>query len=75
MAALGMTEYLRKMKGQLTPTFKNPRGGSFVHQIDHRFVTEPLLSRLTSCDTGSPETVFGGSLSDHLPIVADFVLP
>lgn len=74
MAALGMTECLRKMKGQLTPTFKNPRGDSFIHQIDHLFVTDPLLSRLTSCDIGNPERVFGESLSDHLPIVADFVL-
>jgi endonuclease/exonuclease/phosphatase family metal-dependent hydrolase len=75
MAVLGMTECLRQMKGQLTPTFRNPRGSLFIHQIDHLFVTDPLLSRLTSCDTGSPEMVFDGSLSDHLPIVADFVLP
>jgi len=74
MTALGMTECLRKMKGQLTPTFKNPRGGKISHQIDHLFVTEPLVHRLLSCDTGDPERVFGGSLSDHLPIVADFVV-
>jgi hypothetical protein len=27
---------------------------------------------MTSCDTGPRERVFEGSLSDHLPIVADF---
>jgi endonuclease/exonuclease/phosphatase family metal-dependent hydrolase len=73
MATLGMTECLRKMKGQLTPTFRNPRGGLFIHQIDHLFVTDSLLSGLLSCEVGSPERVFGESLSDHLPIVADFV--
>jgi hypothetical protein len=75
MAALGMTECLRKMKGQLTPTFRNPSGGKVTHQIDHLFVTNSLLSRLKFCDTGNPEKVFGKSLSDHLPIMADFVLP
>jgi hypothetical protein len=43
MRALVMTECLRKMKGQLTPTFKNHRGRKVIHQIDHLFVTEPLV--------------------------------
>lgn len=74
MAALGFTECLRKMKGQLTPTFKNPRGGSFIHQIDHMFVSKALASSLTACDTGNAEWVFGNALSDHVPIVANFIL-
>jgi exonuclease III len=73
MAALGTTECLRKQKGKLTPTFRNPRDGLVIHQMDHLFVTDALASRLVSCDTGNPERVFGESLSDHLPIVADFV--
>ena len=74
MKELGLTECLREAKGQLTPTFKNPRGGRIVHQIDHMFVSEPLASGLLACDTGDSEKVFGESLSDHLPILADFRL-
>jgi len=72
MAALGLTECLRKAKGALTPTFKSPRGGWVSHQIDHLFVSEGLASRLVACETGSQERVFDPSLSDHLPIVATF---
>jgi hypothetical protein len=76
MNALGFYDCLRMFKGQLTPTFRTPRG-SVVHQLDHLYVTPSLLSRLTWCDIGSAERVFGATpmLSDHLPIVADFVWP
>jgi exonuclease III len=76
MNALGFYDCLRMYKGQLTPTFRHSRK-SFVHQLDHFYVTPRLLSRLTRCDVGSAERVFGSTLtlSDHLPIVADFVLP
>ena len=72
MAELGLVECLRHYKGALTPTFRNRVGGAVKHQIDHIFVTDTLTSRLTSCDVGSQERVFGSNLSDHLPIVADF---
>lgn len=72
MAALGLTECLRAFNGALTPTFRNPSGGRVLHQIDYLFVTSGLASGLTSCVTGDAERVFGGSLSDHLPVVADF---
>jgi endonuclease/exonuclease/phosphatase family metal-dependent hydrolase len=74
MAALGLVECLRCAKGLLTPTFRNTQGGAIRHQMDHLFVTQALAERLTACDTGSRERVFGSSppLSDHLPIVADF---
>jgi len=75
MAALGLIECLRHAKGALTPTFRNTGGGAIKHQMDHLFVTDVLAQRLTACDTGSQERVFGSSLSDHLPIVADFRLP
>lgn len=75
MADLGLTECLRDYNGALTPTFRNPRGGKILHQIDHLFVTSGLASGLTSCVTGNAEQVFGGSLSDHLPVVADFEVP
>ena len=74
MRELGLIECLRQSKGRLTPTFRNPRGGLFKHQIDHLFVSPVLAERLVSCDTGSFDRVFNAGLSDHLPIVADFRL-
>jgi hypothetical protein len=72
MASLGLTECLRESQGRLTPTYRNPRGGAIKHQMDHVFVTAELASRLVQCRTGSEQRVFGGGLSDHLPIIADF---
>ena len=72
MSALGLTECLRYTHGKLTPTLKNPRGGSIKHQMDHLFITEALVPHLVSCETGNPKRVFTESLSDHLPIIADF---
>jgi hypothetical protein len=72
MSAISLTECLRKSKGALTPTFRNPRGGAVIHQLDHMFVTEALASRLISCDAGSQKRVFDDGLSDHLPLIAHF---
>ena len=74
MRELGLIECLRQSKGILTPTFRNPRGGEFKHQMDHVFVSPVLAERLVACDTGSFDRVFNAKLSDHLPIVADFRL-
>jgi endonuclease/exonuclease/phosphatase family metal-dependent hydrolase len=59
----------------LVPTFRNPSNGQIVHQLDHLFVSAKLATHLTSCKTGERDRVFGESLSDHLPIIADFALP
>ena len=77
MNALGLADCLRTFKGQLTPTFRTPRGGFVTHQLDYLYVTSALLRNLVWCDVGSAERVFGStpSLSDHLPIVADFTAP
>lgn len=72
MQELGFRECLREVHGRLIPTFRNPKGGRVVHQMDHLFVTESLAAQLLSCKTTEQERVFGESLSDHLPIVADF---
>ena len=76
-ANLGLVECLRHKQGALTPTFRNTSNGGIVHQMDHLFVTEVLAQRLTACDTGSRDRVFGSHprLSDHLPVVADFRPP
>jgi exonuclease III len=71
MNDFGLVDCLRKAAGVLTPTFRNPRGGGVLHQMDHLFVSRPLAERLAACGVGSPGRVFG-RLSDHLPIIADF---
>lgn len=75
MEALGFTECLKKHNGRLTPTFKNPKGGKMIHQIDHLFVTDSLFSRIIGCTTGDKLNIFENSISDHLPILADFENP
>jgi exonuclease III len=72
MAALRLTECLRQAQGRLTPTFRNTDGGAVKAQIDHMFASPRLAGDLLSCRTGSIEDVFARSLSDHLPVVADF---
>jgi exonuclease III len=72
MESLGFTECLRKYNDKLTPTFRNLHGGKVVHQIDHLFVTDLLSSMLGKCITGDEVTIFGESVSDHLPIISDF---
>lgn len=72
MAALGFTEALKHSKGTLTPTFRNTSNRSIKHQMDHLFITRPLVQNLIGCDTGSVEQIFDKGMSDHLPIIADF---
>ena len=73
IADRGFTECLRKTTGRVTPTFRNPSNGAVIHQMDHLFATSGLADRLTRCEVGSADRVFGLRLSDHLPIVADFL--
>jgi exonuclease III len=72
MKSLRFTECLRKYNGRLTPTFRNVRGGKSIHQMDHLFVSDSLYSVLYRCSTGDEMKIFGQSISDHLPIIADF---
>lgn len=72
MDKLGFVECLRHAEGCLTPTFRNPKGGKIIHQLDHLYVPKALIERLTACSVGDPKEVFDKSLSDHLPILADF---
>lgn len=72
MNDLGFIECLRHWKGALEPTFRNPRDGKVIHQIDHLFVSPSLKENLTACHTYEPERIFKQSLSDHLPIIAEF---
>lgn len=76
MEALGFTECLRRAQGELIPTFRHS-SGQIVHQMDHLFVSNSIAANMVSCSAGDRARVFGlgtvgHSLSDHLPIVADF---
>lgn len=72
MRQLGFTECLRRRKEDpIIPTFKHSRGGIY-HQLDHLFVCNELASKLEKCSAGDQSIIFGTSLSDHLPIIADF---
>lgn len=72
MTDIGFTECLRHHQGQLTPTFRGPRRDAPNCQIDHMFVNQALASRLIRCSVGDADRVYGQSLSDHLPVIADF---
>jgi exonuclease III len=72
MEALGFFECLRQAQGKLVPTFRNPSNGQIIHQMDHLFASKSMANQLISCDAGDKARVFGSSLSDHLPIVANF---
>lgn len=71
MRNLGFIECLREHSNKITPTFKDPRGNLY-HQMDHLFVTNDLYSTIQGCEVGNRSVVFNKSLSDHLPIIADF---
>ena len=43
-------------------------------QSKYIFVSNELFQDLGSCSTGDNEEIFGNSLSDHLPVIADFDL-
>ena len=73
MRSIGLVDCLATKEGQPTPTFRHSRG-SIRHQIDHLFVTRPLLDRMTDCRVPPHEDIWrpDGALGDHLPIIADF---
>ena len=68
---LGFYECLRGYQKQLTPTFRHS-SGKIEDQLDHLFVTQCLADDLIDCKVGSKSLVFDKSLSDHLPVIAEF---
>jgi len=73
MHSLGLVECLEKSNSKLIPTFKNPKGGKIIHQIDHLFITGKLYKNISNCVVGNQNLIFNDSLSDHLPIIGDFI--
>lgn len=72
MNAIGLMECLESYNGELTPTFRNPKGGKVIHQIDHMYTTVSLHSTMVRSYVGDADFIFGESLSDHLPIITEF---
>ena len=73
MVSLGLIECLAFFQGKLTPTFKNSSNKKVIHQMDHLFVSKNLVEQqLKYCETGDANRVLNGSMSDHLPIIAEF---
>ncbi len=72
MNALGLSDCLSTHAGELVPTFKNARGGKVIHQMDYIYTDSQLGERLCSSGVVGDRTIFERSLSDHLPVVADF---
>ena len=72
MNAIGFTECLNSYTSKFTPTFRNPKGGKIIHQLDHMYVTEHMLSALTKSFVVDDFYIFEKSNSDHLPIISDF---
>lgn len=69
---LGFIECLFNFNKKLVPTFQNPKGKKVIHQIDHLFVSNSLYEYLINCKVLDDIKIFENSISDHLPIVADF---
>ena len=67
--SLNLKEALFEYHGKLVPTFRNPRGGKIIHQIDHVFLSDKLFSNLIASNVLCKFGVFEESLSDHLPII------
>ncbi len=72
MLSLGFTECLNSHNGKLVPTFKNPKGGKVIHQMDHTFVSKDMYDNLINCKVENSEIIFDKNLSDHLPIITEF---
>ncbi len=71
---LGLEECLSSFNNKLVPTFRNPKGGKIIHQIDHMFVSLDLFNGLMESNTLNLSGIFENSISDHLPIVSIFEL-
>jgi exonuclease III len=72
LESIGLKECLRHFSNTLVPTFKNPKGGKIIHQLDHMYATKNLLDSLIDCKTPEHDFIFGSNLSDHLPIISTF---
>jgi exonuclease III len=71
MYEIGFGECLKGHNKKIIPTLNHNRWG-IRHQIDHLFVTNNLYKNLIECNVGDKSIIFKESLSDHLPIIANF---
>ena len=74
MQALGFVECLAGYEMKLIPTYKNAKNGKIIHQLDHVYATANLYKAMSKAYVIDDSNVFENSLSDHLPIVADYMM-
>jgi endonuclease/exonuclease/phosphatase family metal-dependent hydrolase len=67
--SLNLKEALYEFNQKLVPTFRNPKGGKIIHQIDHVFISERLFTNLLKSNVLIELGVFENKLSDHYPIL------
>ncbi len=74
MNALGLIDCVRYCHGSPIPTFQHT-GGTVLHQLDYCYVNARMLNRLNGARVVDRADVFDQAyrLSDHLPLVCDFV--
>lgn len=70
--ALGLFDALRSRHGRRVPTYRRPGSDALRNQLDHVYVSRPMIDRLRECRVGDAAHIFGSRLSDHLPILAEF---
>ena len=75
MNNIGLSECLFTSTGKLVPTFRNPKGGKVIHQLDHIYVSDKMLPAMENSFAGDTLQIFENSISDHLPVIADFHFP
>jgi exonuclease III len=76
LRSFGLTEALSEVQGGLTPTYKNRSMHTTpANQLDYLWVSRNLAGNIVRCTTGDTKVVMAENLSDHLPIIAEFVLP
>jgi len=72
MNNLGLRDVVREHHGEIVPTYKAVRGNDFLHQMDHLYVSSPVLASLEACSVGDHSLILEQKLSDHLPIESTF---
>ena len=74
MLNTGFIECLYNFNNKLIPTFKNASNKQVLHQMDHLFTSNTLYKKLINCEVLDNLNIFEKSISDHLPIIAEFKL-
>ena len=71
---LKLKEVVRHYNNGPVPTWKSRYPNSkLIHQLDHLYVSDVLLENSYNAYVGDYKKYVGNGLSDHMPIIADFL--